>query len=422
MATPRLAMPYIVQSQAQKEVTHNEALNRLDLLVQAAVLDRTRTEPPEAPAAGACHIVGAAATGDWAGHDGEIAGWYGTAWTFISPFPGMIVHIVDEAATLVRVDGDWVAIGGAAEIGIADVAGLSAALDAKLDDGDAASFVAKTGDTMSGALSVAVDGGSSSIQAVGETGANFFTVLRADTSSTGPRFLLRRARGTNAAPTPAQNGDVVGTYGFQASYTGSAYRAAAELMATVTEPTPSSGAMGTRLMVRVTALGATSPSEVARFENETGLSMFGANVVVSPDRLLRLRAVTLATLSSLTPAVGDLVFASDLGGGGGALVCTSGGWARLRNSGSQTLSSDADASITYLGNGPTICHSATLTADRTLSLSTTYAVAGARFRVARTGAGAFGLSVGGLKSLATHQWCDVEYDGSAWILTAFGSL
>lgn len=33
MATPHLALPYIVQAQAQKEVTHNEALNRLDVLV-----------------------------------------------------------------------------------------------------------------------------------------------------------------------------------------------------------------------------------------------------------------------------------------------------------------------------------------------------------------------------------------------------
>ncbi|WP_422645735.1 DUF2793 domain-containing protein, partial [Zavarzinia sp.] len=56
MPTPRLALPYIVQSQAQKEVTHNEALNLLDILVQAAVLDRDRVEPPAAPVAGAGHI------------------------------------------------------------------------------------------------------------------------------------------------------------------------------------------------------------------------------------------------------------------------------------------------------------------------------------------------------------------------------
>jgi hypothetical protein len=55
-------------------------------------------------------------------------------------------------------------------------------------------------------------------------------------------------------------------------------------------------------------------------------------------------------------------------------------------------------------------------------LSTTNAVQGDRFVVFRTGSGAFNLIVGGLKNLATGQWCEVVYDGSAWQLAAFGSL
>jgi parallel beta-helix repeat protein len=67
-------------------------------------------------------------------------------------------------------------------------------------------------------------------------------------------------------------------------------------------------------------------------------------------------------------------------------------------------------------------HTGTLTADRTITLSTTNAVQGDRFVVFRTGSGAFNLIVGGLKNLATGQWCEVVYDGSAWQLAAFGSL
>lgn len=67
-----------------------------------------------------------------------------------------------------------------------------------------------------------------------------------------------------------------------------------------------------------------------------------------------------------------------------------------------------------------------LTADRAVTLSTTGAVSGAKFRIVRTAAatGAFNLNVGTgpLKALAAGQWCDVEYTGSAWMLTAFGSL
>jgi hypothetical protein len=58
-----LALPYIQPSQAQKHVTHNEALRTLDVIVQLAVLDRTRTAPPGAAAIGDRHIVAAGATG-----------------------------------------------------------------------------------------------------------------------------------------------------------------------------------------------------------------------------------------------------------------------------------------------------------------------------------------------------------------------
>jgi hypothetical protein len=89
---------------------------------------------------------------------------------------------------------------------------------------------------------------------------------------------------------------------------------------------------------------------------------------------------------------------------------------RLDFDGNLTLTAGVDK-VTQRSTG-------TLTANRTWSLSTTGARPGSRFRVARSGGGAFTLSVGGLKSLATNQWCEVEYDKSigGWALTGFGSL
>jgi hypothetical protein len=52
-ATTHLLLPYIQASQAQKHVTHNEALRILDGLVQLSVLDRDLTAPPGSPADGA---------------------------------------------------------------------------------------------------------------------------------------------------------------------------------------------------------------------------------------------------------------------------------------------------------------------------------------------------------------------------------
>jgi len=65
----------------------------------------------------------------------------------------------------------------------------------------------------------------------------------------------------------------------------------------------------------------------------------------------------------------------------------------------------------------------TLTANRTVTLETTDAYRGQTLHVTRSGAGAFNLDVGGLKTLtAAGQWCTVVYSGSAWVLVAYGAL
>ena len=59
-----------------------------------------------------------------------------------------------------------------------------------------------------------------------------------------------------------------------------------------------------------------------------------------------------------------------------------------------------------------------------MTLSTTNAYSGARFRISRTGGGAFTLDVGTgpLKALATNTWGEFVYDGAAWRLGASGAL
>lgn len=88
-----------------------------------------------------------------------------------------------------------------------------------------------------------------------------------------------------------------------------------------------------------------------------------------------------------------------------------------------TISTNANATLTFGATKQTVLHTGVLTADRTLTLATP-AQEGAKFRVTRTGSGAFNLSVGGLKNLAQNTWCDVEWNAAtnAWILTASGAL
>ena len=105
--TPLLSLPLIQPSQAQKHVTHNEALRLLDITVQLAVLDADRNAPPALPTEGDRHIVGPAPTGAWEGRSGQIAAWWGGAWVFVQPGPGWQARLLSQSVTLAHSAGQW---------------------------------------------------------------------------------------------------------------------------------------------------------------------------------------------------------------------------------------------------------------------------------------------------------------------------
>jgi hypothetical protein len=105
--TPNLALPLVAAAQAQKHVTVNEALAILDRLGQLAVLDRDLAAPPGSPAGGDRYIVAASATGDWAGHDGEVATFDGGAWAFDAPAAGWRAWLADEGLGLIHDGTGW---------------------------------------------------------------------------------------------------------------------------------------------------------------------------------------------------------------------------------------------------------------------------------------------------------------------------
>jgi hypothetical protein len=123
-ASARLSLPFLSSGQAQKEVTHNEALQRLDLLVQPVALSASVSTPPPSPDEGACWIVGPSPDGGWAGHAGDIAQWTAGGWRFAQPSAGWECHVLDRAGTM-RFDGSarwrgarrWTLRGGRARSG-----------------------------------------------------------------------------------------------------------------------------------------------------------------------------------------------------------------------------------------------------------------------------------------------------------------
>jgi hypothetical protein len=104
--TARLGLPFILPGQAQKELHHNEALTRIDVALHAAV-EESAAAPPPAPTEGQSWIVGAGATGAWAGKDEAIASWSAGGWRFVEPIVGMLVWNKAAEHWIHWRDGSW---------------------------------------------------------------------------------------------------------------------------------------------------------------------------------------------------------------------------------------------------------------------------------------------------------------------------
>lgn len=104
--TIRLRLPLVQAGQAQKHVTVNTALQRLDALTQLVLRSRT-SSTATAPAEGDCYSVPAGAGGDWAGQSGRLAVYANGGWDFLDPDAGWRAWIADEGVQAVHDGSDW---------------------------------------------------------------------------------------------------------------------------------------------------------------------------------------------------------------------------------------------------------------------------------------------------------------------------
>ena len=103
-----LNLPYIQPAQAQKHVTHNEAIELVDLITQLTVIGFEATTPPVSPTEGDTWALGAAPTGAWSGYDDQIASWRAGGWLFVPPVAGWRAYGAGEMRVF---DGSaWVAV------------------------------------------------------------------------------------------------------------------------------------------------------------------------------------------------------------------------------------------------------------------------------------------------------------------------
>ena len=128
--TPNIALPFLFAAQAQKHVTLNESLLRLDAVVQLTVLDRDLAAPPGSPADGDRFIIAAGASGAWAGQAaGTIAAWQDGAWAFIVPREGWLAWVADEDTMVAWSGTQWISAAASGPLQNVPLLGVNATAD-----------------------------------------------------------------------------------------------------------------------------------------------------------------------------------------------------------------------------------------------------------------------------------------------------
>mgnify|MGYP001793773793 CR=1 FL=1 len=125
----RLSLPYIQPSQAQKHVTHNEAIAQLDLLVQMVVEAFDAQTPPATVTDGEIWALGAAPTDAWAGQADMLAAWDNGGWRFITPQAGWRAVARDDFSLRVWTGTGW-ALPGTGPLTQLDGVGIGTDFDA----------------------------------------------------------------------------------------------------------------------------------------------------------------------------------------------------------------------------------------------------------------------------------------------------
>ena len=106
LRTPKLDLPYIAPAQAQKHVTHNEAIRALDALVQLSVT--AIADSPAAPSEeGERYIVSDNPTGAFDGQAQKIAAFQDGAWSFFTPQNGWRAYEQTQENLLIFTGESW---------------------------------------------------------------------------------------------------------------------------------------------------------------------------------------------------------------------------------------------------------------------------------------------------------------------------
>ncbi len=109
LETARHELPLLAVSQAQKEITHNEALVRIDALLHPLV-ESVQSNPPDSLTeanVGMCWLVSPSPGGLWSTEADSLAIWIGSGWRFCKASEGMRVRI-RSGVNLTYMENAWI--------------------------------------------------------------------------------------------------------------------------------------------------------------------------------------------------------------------------------------------------------------------------------------------------------------------------
>jgi hypothetical protein len=254
--TANLQLPFLAVGQAQKHVTLNESLRRLDALVQLNLVSATTTAQPGSPGDGEVWIVPSGKTGaQWASFTDWALGYYRDgAWEQISPREGWLAWVKDTGVMLVYTGASWSTAAIRTGLGLGTAAEKNTGTS-----GEAVPLLNNASNTWSGTSHVfQATGGSMGVTVRGDAACSVNYERSGDTSG-APIFNLQKSRGAMSSRTDVAANDTLGTFTF-AGYGGGGFRSGAQIAASVIAATPSATDMQSEIVALTSASGSVSPA------------------------------------------------------------------------------------------------------------------------------------------------------------------
>jgi hypothetical protein len=320
-----LALPFLTQGQAQKHVTVNESLLRLDAVVHLSVVSATTSAQPASPADGQVYILPAGKTGtNWGAMTNYALAYYRDGvWEEIAPREGWLAFIKDTDKLCYYTGSAWALFPAAKLLTLSATDKIIGRVSSGAGDAEEVSFTDQAqqlcDDTSFSAMRTTMG-------AAGLADANIFSApqvvqvasgtpltLQLDDDGAGLGPVLNLYRNSNS---PAAN-DLIGGVQFSGKDSAGATTTYAQIRGIVTDPTDGSedvaidfrnivaGSLGVRLLVGAglyhgSATGGDKGNNTINFG-----AVYDDNTLLTcgPLELLREGAVDLAKWDALTPNI-----------------------------------------------------------------------------------------------------------------------